>query len=130
MSDLSQDELTVLMIAVHGESMMAIGRWQKPIERLLQKGYMQSRGGDNFNCIITPAGRAACEARDAQDQDDFVNAFRKVAQMERPHSRPPGPYVVQGKLFFQMPNGNSISCTCIGEPYASQIAALWGARDA
>ncbi len=78
MSDLSQDELTVLMIAVHGESMMAIGRWQKPIESLLQKGYMQSRGGDNFNCIITDAGRAACEARDKQDQDDLDNEFRKI----------------------------------------------------
>ena len=78
MSDLSQDELTVLMIAVHGESMMAIGRWQKPIESLLQKGYMQSRGGDNFNCVITPAGRAACEARDRQDTVDLMSAITRV----------------------------------------------------
>ena len=65
MSDLSQDELTVLMIAAQGESMMAIGRWQKPIESLLQKGLMMSRGGDNFNCVITDTGRAA--AKEAED---------------------------------------------------------------
>jgi len=61
MSDLSDDELTVLMIAEAGESMIAIGRWKQPTESLIAKGYLQSRGGDNFNCIITEAGRAACK---------------------------------------------------------------------
>ena len=65
MSTLSQDELTVLMIAQQGESMIAVGRWQKPIESLLGKGFMMSRGGDNFNCVITDAGRAA--AKEAED---------------------------------------------------------------
>ncbi len=66
MPELTDDELTVLMIAAQGESMIAIGRWQKPTESLIQKGFMQSRGGDNFNCVITDAGRAACkEAEDA-----------------------------------------------------------------
>jgi hypothetical protein len=66
MSDLSDDELTVLMIANAGESMMAIARWKQPTESLIAKGYLQSRGGDNFNCLITEAGRAACkEAEDA-----------------------------------------------------------------
>jgi hypothetical protein len=64
--NLTDDELTVLMIASRGESMMAIGRWKQPTERLIAKGYLQSRGGDNFNCIITEAGRAACkEGEDA-----------------------------------------------------------------
>ncbi len=62
---LTEDELTVLMIAAEGESMIAVGRWQKPIESLLQKGYMASRGGDNFNCVITDTGRTA--AREAED---------------------------------------------------------------
>jgi hypothetical protein len=36
-----------------------------------------------------------------------------------------GPHVIQGKLFFKMPDGSSISCECIGEPYASQIVEMW-----
>jgi hypothetical protein len=36
-----------------------------------------------------------------------------------------GPYVVDGHLFFQMLDGSSISCECIGEPYALQIVAMW-----
>lgn len=63
---LSDDELTILMIAERGESMMAIAHWKAPVESLVQKGYLQSRGGDNFNCVITNAGRAAVkEAEDA-----------------------------------------------------------------
>jgi hypothetical protein len=68
MSDLSDDEFTVLRIAAQGESMMAIGRWQKPVESLLEKGLMQSRGGDNSNCVITAAGRAVAKAaKEAED---------------------------------------------------------------
>ena len=36
-----------------------------------------------------------------------------------------GPHVVAGRLFFKMPDVSSISCECIGEPYASQIVAMW-----
>jgi hypothetical protein len=59
--NLSDDEITILMIAAQGESMMAIAHWKAPVESLIQKGYLQSRGGDNFNCVITEAGRAACK---------------------------------------------------------------------
>ena len=37
----------------------------------------------------------------------------------------PGPSVVQGKLFFRLLDGSSISCECIGEPYASKIVELY-----
>lgn len=37
-----------------------------------------------------------------------------------------GPHVVDGKLFFKMPDGSTISCECIGEPYASQVVELLG----
>lgn len=36
-----------------------------------------------------------------------------------------GVYVVCGKLFFRLEDGSSINCECIGEPYASQIVAMW-----
>ena len=59
MADLSQDELTVLMIAAQGESMMPIGRWEAPIESLVHKGYL--RREDRFNNYITDQGRKAAE---------------------------------------------------------------------
>lgn len=40
-----------------------------------------------------------------------------------------GPHVVNGHLFFKMPDGSTISCECIGEPYASQIVDMWLSRD-
>lgn len=36
-----------------------------------------------------------------------------------------GPHVVAGRLFFAMPDGETISCECIRDPYASQIFALF-----
>lgn len=60
MIDLTDDERTVLMIAAEGESMMAIARWEKPVESLIQKGLM--RRGDKFNNFITQAGRIALGA--------------------------------------------------------------------
>jgi hypothetical protein len=57
MTDLTQDELTVLMIADQGESMVPIGRWAAPIQSLLAKGYMHAN--DKFNNVITEAGRQA-----------------------------------------------------------------------
>jgi len=64
MSDLTRDELTVLLIAAEGESMMPIGRWEAPLKSLLAKGYMHAN--DKFNNVITPAGRAAAQ----RDEDD------------------------------------------------------------
>ena len=64
MSNLSQDELTVLMIAAQGESMMPIGRWEQPVESLIARGYLHRN--DRFNNVITDAGRKAA----AQDEDD------------------------------------------------------------
>lgn len=64
MTDLTQDELTVLLIANLGESMMPIGRWEKPIQSLLARGYI--RAADKFNNFITDAGRKAV----TRDEDD------------------------------------------------------------
>ena len=59
MADLSQDELTILLIAAEGESMAAIGRWEAPINSLVEKGLLLR--GDKFNNFITPAGKAAAK---------------------------------------------------------------------
>jgi len=69
MSDLSQDELTVLLIAAKGEPMIPIGRWKVPTESLIARGYMQPRksAGDptgHFNNYITASGMAAVEKAD------------------------------------------------------------------
>lgn len=80
MADLSQDELTVLMIAAEGESMMPIGRWEKPVQSLVVKGYLQAL--DKFNNVITATGRAAV----IQDEDDTAR------QMIQAHNA-----VIEGK---------------------------------
>ena len=84
MTDLSQDELTVLLIAAEGESMMAIGRWEAPINSLVEKGFLTK--GDKFNARITLAGRmAAKKDEDANyaamlETGTKINNARTVAQ--------------------------------------------------
>jgi hypothetical protein len=68
-SDLSQDELTVLLIAAKGEPMIPIGRWKAPTEALIARGYLQPKKhpGDptgHFNNYITALGMAAVEKAD------------------------------------------------------------------
>lgn len=43
--------------------------------------------------------------------------------------RAPGAFVVEGKLFFKFKDGLSLSCQCIGEPYASRIVELFNTRE-
>jgi len=38
-----------------------------------------------------------------------------------------GPHVIDGKLFFKLLDGSTISCECIGEPYVTEIVKLWQA---
>lgn len=71
MTDLSQDEITLLLIAANGEPMMPIGRWRVSATSLVQKGYLNPRPhpGDPegfFNLHITPSGRKA--VKDADDE--------------------------------------------------------------
>ena len=66
MPELTDDERTVLMIAQEGESLAAIGRWEQPIEHLVELGYLNQH--DKFNNMITPAGKAAIvETNDVVD---------------------------------------------------------------
>jgi hypothetical protein len=52
---LSQDEETIMMLAISGESMMPIGRWEKPVEHLVELGFLN--GPDRFNAYITNEGK-------------------------------------------------------------------------
>ena len=36
---------------------------------------------------------------------------------------PPGPYVVEGTLFFRLLDGSVLNCICIKEPWASKVVA-------
>lgn len=67
MSDLSDDEFTVLLIAAEGQSMMQVGRWQRPTEHLVELGLLVAH--DKFNCTITPAGRAAAQEHEKKTDD-------------------------------------------------------------
>ena len=69
MSELTDDELTVLMIAARGESLMAIGRWEKPVKDLNAKALLLSI--DSVNYVITDAGRTAA-AQGESDADDML----------------------------------------------------------
>lgn len=57
MSEISDDEFTLLEIMSHGEAMMAIGRWEKPLKSLAAKGMANPQ--DGFNYILTTKGREA-----------------------------------------------------------------------
>ena len=65
MVDLTDDELTVLLIAKEGQSMMPIGRWEKPVKNLAEKGLLTKF--DNVNYGITKAGTALAEQRNDDD---------------------------------------------------------------
>jgi hypothetical protein len=88
MSDLSQDELTVLLIASKGEPMIPIGRWREPTINLIERGYMKPRPhlGDptgHFNNYITPEGMAAAQQNDADDVRDANMLSQSVLREQR-----------------------------------------------
>lgn len=89
MSDLSADELTVLLIAAKGEPMMPIGRWRAPAESLVAKEFLKPRphAGDPtgfFNLHITAAGKT--EVAKAE-QDDMMHATMVTGSIEHEHRK-------------------------------------------
>ena len=66
MTQMSDDEFTVLSIADKGESMMPLGRWQQPVEHLVELGYLMA--ADRFNNFITSEGKVAL--REHSDEVD------------------------------------------------------------
>lgn len=83
MSELSQDELTVLMIAAEGEPMAPIGRWKEPTEALVRKGLLKpyKHVGDPtgyFNNYITPAGKTALKADEDGSTTQLAMTISKI----------------------------------------------------
>ena len=80
MSEISDDEFSVLMIAKQGQSMIPIGRWKSPVLNLAKKGLLQCV--DSVNYVITPQGEAICDERDRSDDDSFrqiLESSNKIA---------------------------------------------------
>lgn len=71
--ELTDDERTVLLIADGGESMMPLGRWEQPVEHLVELGYLERH--DKFNNVITEKGRLAINAAEEGVSDDFAKAL-------------------------------------------------------
>lgn len=79
-TELTQDEYTVLLIASSGEYMMPIGRWEAPVEALVQRGLLHRH--DKFNNTITEAGKKIVAAREQQDDKALAEGFTKLARMQ------------------------------------------------
>lgn len=78
-TQLSDDEFTVLSIASQGESLADLGqfsRWSAPINSLLRRGLMIQK--DKFNNVITPAGKTALEGHE-KDQDKVIGRMIEVS---------------------------------------------------
>jgi len=89
MPALNEDELVILSLAAEGESLMALGRWEKPVERLLALGYL--RAADKFNYFITPTGKARWKAEEADEVQaiiDWNNALVEKRQEEQDDASP------------------------------------------
>ena len=88
MSDLSQDELTVLLIAAKGEPMIPIGRWAEPTKSLIKMGYLKphEHPGDptgHFNNYITPEGMALAQRSDDDVVRDAVMVSSSIQHEQR-----------------------------------------------
>jgi hypothetical protein len=87
MSDLSDDELTVLMIADRGEALMPIGRWEAPVRSLLECGYLHANPtpGDAIgvhNSTITDAGRQALRRQEDEPYRQVIVTSAKIARAQ------------------------------------------------
>ncbi len=132
MPDITDDEFTCLEIMSRDEAMMAIGRWEKSLKSLAQKGMSDPQ--DGFNYIITTKGREALGGHKQEVDTDWANTFIKVNNQryfERTSKeKSSGVYVIQGVLFFKLLDGSTLTCNCIKEPYASKIMELFNERNA
>ena len=66
---MTDDEMTVLLIVVEGESLAPIGRWEQPILSLTERGLMKRN--DAVNYVITDKGRVAVAQEEKERDDDF-----------------------------------------------------------
>ena len=80
---LTQDEASVLMIAAQGQSLIAIGRWEKPIDSLVKRGLLHAN--DKFNNVITDAGAKALEGHERNEDAVLLKVINK--QLEAQHTQ-------------------------------------------
>lgn len=78
---LSADEITVLTIAAQGESMMPIGRWEKPCERLLSLRYL-APSPDKFNLRITLDGKRAIERDENESLGEMISVAGQIQHVQ------------------------------------------------
>lgn len=108
--ELTQDESTLLQLAATGESMMPIGRWEKPIESLVKKGFLHQH--DKFNNVITAAGRQAIERDEEKTWENLAQAVMKTssAQAEiQTYVRTAVDQLVRAVQLTQQLKGDSVS---------------------
>lgn len=80
---LTEDEVTVLLIAKEGQYLAPIARWKKPILALTARGLMQRL--DDVNYTITTKGIEAIEQRDQEDFETLRAARAKVVNGNQGH---------------------------------------------
>lgn len=85
MVDLTDDERTVLMIAAEGQSMIAIGRWEKPIDSCVRRGLMER--ADKFNNFITQQGRDALGVADEKENEVYRAIIEKSISLRNAHEQ-------------------------------------------
>lgn len=78
MSNLTDHEYAVLMLAGEGNSMIPIGIWEKPILNLTLLGLLKKF--DSVNYGITDSGRKMLADRQHEEDDDFKQAFAKLSE--------------------------------------------------
>ena len=76
MDNLSDQEMALLGLMAQGQSMMAIGAWEKPMEALVAKGYATRH--DQFNHSITPAGRVVFEGQEDAVIREMIEVNNKI----------------------------------------------------
>lgn len=74
MSDLTDDEYTVIMLAEQGRYMAPIGRWEKPILSLAARGFLVDKS-QGVNFAITQEGRAALAKHEEAINGDLRTAI-------------------------------------------------------
>lgn len=87
MTDLSDDELTVLMIAQQGERLIPIGRWEQPVQSLVAKGFLrpQPNSADpngNFNNVITEKGKALLLQKEDAPFREMIDVNNRIVHAQ------------------------------------------------
>jgi len=107
---LSDDEFTVLMIAAGGESMIPIGRWERPVKALAERGLLNRLNEANY--VITEAGRLAVRERDRQDDKllaDVINKRNAVVRAQEDAAK------VAEKIAKELALLVKLSCSVTGD---------------